>query len=385
MSINEMLKVRKRGAHKMSDEKSLLSGIFDAKYYLSQNPDVAAAGVDPLEHFMTYGWNEKRDPNALFDTSYYLSQNPDVVAAGINPLGHFMNYGWKENRSPGSLFDTSYYMKQNPDVAAAGIDPLEHYVSYGQSEGRKATNGFTIEFDYSRYDISGFFTNHPERQAVVAEACKIWESIIKDEFTDIPMGTVISFLNPNNGGQETLTLTSKIDDLRIYLGSYSATDTSLGNTRVPSVVQTGNAALDSRYNSYDYIEPWVGSIAFNENYAQSLYFDPTPNNPSDDVVPSNKYDFLYIVLHEIGHVLGLGPQNAGSQYVENINGIDYFTGPHVEQVYGGPVPLNFSSGAHIASAATMDAIMKPSLNEGIRSLPTSLDKAFFADLGYHVS
>lgn len=369
----------------MSDKKSLVSGIFDAEYYLAQNLDVAAAGVDPLEHFMTYGWQEKRDPNALFDMSYYLSQNPDVAAAGVDPLEHFMNYGWKENRNPSSLFDTSYYMKQNLDVAAAGIDPLVHYLSDGQSEGRKATDGFTIQVDFSKYDTGGFFTNHPERQGVVNEACKIWESIIKDEFTDISAGTVISLLNPNNGTKETITLTSNIDDLRIYLGSYNATDTSLGITRVSSVADTGNAVLDSRYNSYEYIQPWVGSIAFNENYAQAFYFDSTPNNPSDDVVPSDKYDFLYIVLHEIGHVLGLGPQNVGSQYVKNIDGIEYFTGPNVEQVYGGPLPLNFSSGAHIATTATMDAIMKPSLSEGTRSLPTSLDKAFFADLGYHIS
>ena len=54
---------------------------FDPAYYLAHNPDVAAAGVDPLQHCLTYGWKEGRDPNAFFSTTYYLAQNPDVAAA----------------------------------------------------------------------------------------------------------------------------------------------------------------------------------------------------------------------------------------------------------------------------------------------------------------
>ena len=31
------------------------------------NPDIAAAGVDPYQHFLNAGWREGRDPNRLFD------------------------------------------------------------------------------------------------------------------------------------------------------------------------------------------------------------------------------------------------------------------------------------------------------------------------------
>ena len=78
----------------------------------------------------------------------------------------------------------------------------------------------------------------------------------------------------------------------------------------------------------------------------------------------------------------MGPQNAGSQYVTESNGINYFGGPNVKAVYGGAVPLDFASGTHFATDATMNAVMKPSLNYGTRVLPTALDKAFFADIGY---
>ena len=116
--------------------------LFDRSYYLANNPDVAAAGVDPYTHFETQGWREGRDPSALFDTSYYLTKNPDVAAANINPLDHFENQGWHEGRNPDALFDTNYYLAQNPDVKAAGIDPVIHYDEMGWKEGRNPSAGF---------------------------------------------------------------------------------------------------------------------------------------------------------------------------------------------------------------------------------------------------
>jgi hypothetical protein len=109
---------------------------FDAEYYLAHNADVAAAGVDPLTHYMTYGWHEGRNPNADFDTNYYLAHNADVAAAGVNPLQHYEQSGWLEGRNPSTAFNTNAYLAANPDVAAAHVDPLDHYLNYGINEGR---------------------------------------------------------------------------------------------------------------------------------------------------------------------------------------------------------------------------------------------------------
>jgi hypothetical protein len=70
--------------------------VFDSQYYLERNPDVAAAGVDPLEHFLRYGWREGRDPHPLFQVQYYLASNPDVAAEGVNPLIHYLTTGWRD-------------------------------------------------------------------------------------------------------------------------------------------------------------------------------------------------------------------------------------------------------------------------------------------------
>lgn len=173
--------------------------LFDAAYYLHSNPDVAAAGLDPYQHFMAYGWREGREPSLLFSDSRYLAVNPDVQAAAINPLAHYEAYGraegraafptggtamtdllidasyydpqtgallipagiagqqqaawsydaigWQQGLNPDALFDSKYYLAQNPDVRAAGVDPLRHYEQYGWHEGREPS----LLFSGSKY------------------------------------------------------------------------------------------------------------------------------------------------------------------------------------------------------------------------------------------
>lgn len=89
-----------------------------------------------FHHYVTYGADEGRAPNALFDPDFYLSANPDVAASGLNPLLHYEEYGWREGRDPGPGFDTNAYLEHNPDVAAADIDPLQHFLDFGMKEGR---------------------------------------------------------------------------------------------------------------------------------------------------------------------------------------------------------------------------------------------------------
>lgn len=76
------------------------SGLFDEHYYLLNYPDVRESDVDPLTHFVLYGWKEGRNPSQLFNTNYYLATNLDVKNAYINPLVHYLLFGKKENRPP---------------------------------------------------------------------------------------------------------------------------------------------------------------------------------------------------------------------------------------------------------------------------------------------
>ena len=75
------------------------SGLFDPDYYLSKNPDVKNAGVDPLVRFLNFGGLEGRDASPEFDSSWYVDNDADVKAAGMNPLLHFVLFGKEEGRS----------------------------------------------------------------------------------------------------------------------------------------------------------------------------------------------------------------------------------------------------------------------------------------------
>lgn len=75
------------------------SGLFDATWYLAQNPDVKSAGVDPAKHFLLWGLKDQRDPGPGFSIAHYLQLYPDVKASGMNPLVHYLISGWAEKRS----------------------------------------------------------------------------------------------------------------------------------------------------------------------------------------------------------------------------------------------------------------------------------------------
>ena len=51
---------------------------------------MAASGIDPVEHYVTDGAREGRDPSPSFSTRNYLMHNSDLATAGINPLAHFV-------------------------------------------------------------------------------------------------------------------------------------------------------------------------------------------------------------------------------------------------------------------------------------------------------
>jgi uncharacterized protein VirK/YbjX len=73
--------------------------LFDIDWYLAKYPDVRAAGVDPVHHYLKHGAAEGRDPNAFFITRQYLAENPEVQRSGMNPLVHYCLFGASEGRN----------------------------------------------------------------------------------------------------------------------------------------------------------------------------------------------------------------------------------------------------------------------------------------------
>jgi GT2 family glycosyltransferase len=113
-----------------------VSRLFDRDWYLEIYPDVAAAGVDPVQHYIECGAREGRNPNRFFDTKWYLERYVDVAASGVNPVEHYVRHGAKEGRNPTQSFDCKHYLLAHPDVARAGVEPFQHFVETGWKEGR---------------------------------------------------------------------------------------------------------------------------------------------------------------------------------------------------------------------------------------------------------
>ncbi|RFA28011.1 hypothetical protein CAI21_13935 [Alkalilimnicola ehrlichii] len=72
----------------------------------------------------------------LFSPAWYQTIYPDVRRAGIDPLQHYLSHGAAEGRDPGPWFSASVYAWRYPDVVQTGLEPLLHYLLVGRRLGR---------------------------------------------------------------------------------------------------------------------------------------------------------------------------------------------------------------------------------------------------------
>jgi GT2 family glycosyltransferase len=108
------------------------SGLFDKLWYLDRNPDVRAAGIDPLKHFLKYGIMEDRDPHPLFSSGWYRIHNSHVLN-GMPPFLHFM-LNRIDARFLHPLFEPTFYAETNADINFDGLDALAHFLLHGAGD-----------------------------------------------------------------------------------------------------------------------------------------------------------------------------------------------------------------------------------------------------------
>ena len=166
------------------------SSVFDANYYLSNNPDVAKATAGnselALDHFINYGMSEGRRGSASFDVQSYFNEYPDLRAAFgfdlVKYYEHYVTAGKAEGRHGtgcskiegyattingvdySSVYDPSFYLSNNDDIrnafskrSPAGVvmiddaAVLRHFVSCGMAEGRRGSDSFDVYGYRNRY------------------------------------------------------------------------------------------------------------------------------------------------------------------------------------------------------------------------------------------
>lgn len=72
--------------------------------------------------------------SGIFDADWYVTRYPDVLSTGMEPLQHYLSYGVALRRSPGPEFDPLFYQQKNAEIAGAdGATVLMHYLSVGRS------------------------------------------------------------------------------------------------------------------------------------------------------------------------------------------------------------------------------------------------------------
>jgi glycosyltransferase involved in cell wall biosynthesis len=191
------------------DGYNAVAAVFDLDFYVTRNADALKDGANPINHFLSQGWREGRNPVDWFSGNQYLARNEDVLCAGVNPLLHYLlagkaegrpadpapdvaeeaafrgqiailakffdvqfyieqakhtdfstidpltHYyfsGWRQNFDPCPWFSINDYLRAYPDIRAAGVEPFAHYLQFGKAEGRQPTRRIRneIEADFDR-------------------------------------------------------------------------------------------------------------------------------------------------------------------------------------------------------------------------------------------
>ncbi|XWK85883.1 MAG: M10 family metallopeptidase [Phormidium sp.] len=299
------------------NDKRRFSPFFDVNTYLNSNPDLLAAGLtgrQAYDHFRTTGVNEGRRFSQYFDTNYYLGNNPDLRAAGLTPgqaFNHFLISGVNEGRRPSVLYDPVYYLANNPDLAAQQISFREAFVQFqdeGFSQARSASVWFdpgaiapllNVPLELGELPINDWLTN-------------------ADKWKDIPPGGTLTYSfvttasaplyeGPESGVSElTPEVKNNIRNMMRTLSQYipinfvEVPDRPPNAGRIRFMFSDGpNTLRDGVAYAYAYFP----SDAPGTGLAGDVHLNRNRSLADFSAGPGS---FPYqIILHEIGHALGL--------------------------------------------------------------------------------
>lgn len=349
--------------------------------------------------FYSYLFNYRIDNQGTtnagnFDIGFYLSKDNAITTndvflgnASINSLAAGGNIIGTQSITLPSADDT-FWNGQGTYYIGMIVDYQDQVVEANENNNTQydvsLISSFNIELDYT-YDTSNWFDT--DKKATLEAAANIWETIILDEFTNIPTGTPTPYVrNPQTneylGTNFIYTTASPIDDVKIFLGA-----SALGVSELAKAGSSGYYSNEVRYTGNDF-QPWLGSLTFNNT--KNWFVDGIMSNPT---IPSNQHDLLSVAVHEIGHVLGFSDGlNAFSRWISN----GTFTGTNAKMYNGGnPVPMEpvyTSVGtrySHIKDQYQYsnygENAMDPTIVAGKRKLLTLLDLAMFDDIGYDIN
>lgn len=87
----------------LAADLDILTALIEPTYYASasgQPQRNLTSSEQAARHYLESDWLSAGDPTPWFSNRYYLTTSPDVAAAGINPLVHYVRHGHLEGRWP---------------------------------------------------------------------------------------------------------------------------------------------------------------------------------------------------------------------------------------------------------------------------------------------
>lgn len=114
--------------------------LFDTRYLRDQDATLGTGNV--AQNYVLDPRKFRLRSHPLFDGGWYLDRNPDVAAAGVNPLEHYLRFGHLEGRDPNRIFNVRWYRQTYfSRRVRSKIEPLTSYVTRGYSQGRLPAPG----------------------------------------------------------------------------------------------------------------------------------------------------------------------------------------------------------------------------------------------------
>jgi glycosyltransferase involved in cell wall biosynthesis len=103
------------------------SVMFDPIWYRSRYGLTEESNA--LAHYLKNRRSGQYSPIPEFDVTQYLAKYPDIAQADVDPVEHYVEYGFREGRNPSALFDTNYYLWSHM-AGKASECPLLHYFAH---------------------------------------------------------------------------------------------------------------------------------------------------------------------------------------------------------------------------------------------------------------
>ncbi len=159
--------------------------LFDEKFYLQENEQVARWGVDPFLHYVWRGAAQNRDAAEDFDTAFFRAQSGPTR---LDPVRHYLRFGAAAGLDPNPSFSSASYLIRYPDIASLGVNPLLHYRTNGRREGRVASPSAskTLQIPALRAVSSRYIRKLPSRVGQPFTIKLMRQLAVDERFTLVP-------------------------------------------------------------------------------------------------------------------------------------------------------------------------------------------------------